>query len=521
MLYVYENREKRERLKDKYSTCKFVGSAFFIQGSDNIMDVISFLEDEKFENYVVDITNWVKDGNFFKVYSERYFEAIREFVENVSFCIKNEYLSEFLEWHPDFFEADEIDTEFAVSETTGIEESHNKSKNSNYEIPKEIYVYNDVKNLTELIEGEKILSIGELVEKYEGVILQYDINKIMDRLLQNIEYIDISSIVRMLNLRGDIVLSAEVLILKISQFYKNRFCINKELLDVLCEKFPFYFTNHIEILNTIPVELIENVNISPDIESVKLIADKINNILKGHDDFKHDFKRNLLKYSFLNNMGERKIFSLILCGESGIGKTEFAKIASEVMYPNEDLIKINFGNYSNEGVLNSLIGSPLGYIGSEDGGELINKIEKSKSKIILIDEFEKATPSVYNFFYELLEDGIFTDRHGRKHDLNGYIIVFTSNMNKEQYQKHIPDSLKSRFDMVYYFVDIPADEKESFIHESAVVLSLKLKEQFGYEVKIDEVKEELDKLMKYKNLRNIKRKVEDIIFNKFFENEET
>lgn len=126
----------------------------------------------------------------------------------------------------------------------------------------------------------------------------------MDRLLQNIEYIDISSIVRMLNLRGDIVLSAEVLILKISQFYKNRFCINKELLDVLCEKFPFYFTNHIEISNATPKELIENVNISPDIENVKLIADKINNILKGHDDFKHDFKRNLLKYSFLNNMLE-------------------------------------------------------------------------------------------------------------------------------------------------------------------------------------------------------------------------
>ena len=120
-------------------------------------------------------------------------------------------------------------------------------------------------------------------------------------------------------------------------------------------------------------------------------------------------------------MGDRKIFSIIICGQSGIGKTEFAKIVSEKMFPQEELIKINFGNYSTEGVLNSLIGSPLGYVGSEEGGELINKIKKSKSKVILIDEFEKATPSVYNFFYELLEDGIFTDRHGEKHDLNGYI----------------------------------------------------------------------------------------------------
>ena len=104
-------------------------------------------------------------------------------------------------------------------------------------------------------------------------------------------------------------------------------------------------------------------------------------------------------------MNERKIFSIMLCGDSGIGKTEFAKITSEILFPNEPLIKINFGNYSTEGVLNSLIGSPLGYIGSEEGGELINKINTSGAKLILIDEFEKATPSVYNFFYELLEIG--------------------------------------------------------------------------------------------------------------------
>lgn len=73
------------------------------------------------------------------------------------------------------------------------------------------------------------------------------------------------------------------------------------------------------------------------------------------------------------------------------------------MYPNQAFIKINFGNYSNEGVLNSLIGSPLGYIGSEEGGELINKMKLSKSKVILIDEFEKATPSVFHFFMNCLK----------------------------------------------------------------------------------------------------------------------
>lgn len=77
------------------------------------------------------------------------------------------------------------------------------------------------------------------------------------------------------------------------------------------------------------------------------------------------------------------------------------------------MIKINFGNYSDENALSSLIGSPRGYIGSNKG-ELSEKILKSKSKIILIDEFEKASKPVFNFFLELLEDGAFTDSLGRE-----------------------------------------------------------------------------------------------------------
>lgn len=135
------------------------------------------------------------------------------------------------------------------------------------------------------------------------------------------------------------------------------------------------FTELVPIKEELVKEVIEVDDYENDLDTEVIcrIADGINSALKGHDDFKIDFKRNLLKYSFLNNMGDRKIFSIIICGESGIGKTEFAKIVSEKMFPQEELIKINFGNYSTEGVLNSLIGSPLGYVGSEEGGELINK----------------------------------------------------------------------------------------------------------------------------------------------------
>lgn len=166
--------------------------------------------------------------------------------------------------------------------------------------------------------------------------------------------------------------------------------------------------------------------------------------------------------------------------------------------------------------MNSLIGSPLGYSGSEEGGELINKISASKSRIILIDEFEKATPSVYNFFYELLEDGKFTDRHGVEHDLNGYIIVFTSNMTEKQYQKYIPNSLKSRFDMIYNFEDIEVEEKLKYIESTTMMLIENLKEEFGVKVDFEVISMPVNELVKHKNLRDIKRRIEDIVFVEFF-----
>lgn len=137
--------------------------------------------------------------------------------------------------------------------------------------------------------------------------------------------------------------------------------------------------------------------------------------------------------------------------------------------------------------------------------------------IVLIDEFEKATPSVYNFFYELLEDGIFTDRHGVEHNLNEYIIVFTSNMTQSEYSKKIPDSLKSRFDMVYYFVDLPIEEKQQYIQVTALRLIEKLEKNFGKQVNIQDISLELSELSQYNNLRNIKKAVEDRVFNAFLD----
>jgi len=124
--------------------------------------------------------------------------------------------------------------------------------------------------------------------------------------------------------------------------------------------------------------------------------------LFGNSNFQKRLFEELQKYRLFNRIGEQKIFSVFICGQSGVGKTETSRIFHSFLSPGEKFIKINLGNYSDQNALSSLIGSPRGYIGSNKG-ELSDKIFKSKSKIVLIDEFEKAGAQVHNFFWNYLK----------------------------------------------------------------------------------------------------------------------
>lgn len=298
------------------------------------------------------------------------------------------------------------------------------------------------------------------------------------------------------------------------------FWLNKLKYESVLKELPLLFEDE-EINENFANPEVQNFNPddqtkdNSDTEFSNKIQEAANNLI-GHDLFKKDFIQKYKNFILLERIGVRKIFSVFLIGESGIGKTEFAKILSKSLYPDEELTKINFGNYSTEGVLNSLIGSPLGYVGSNEGGELIRKINSSKSKIILIDEFEKATPAVFNFFYELLEDGEFTDRHGVAHNLNGYTIIFTSNMTSEHYIQYIPASLRSRFDLLSDFQIPNLDEKRLFIQEQANNLVDKLNSiKEGTYAIDDELTEKIMRFSEENNLRHIKRLVQDTIAEDF------
>ena len=126
--------------------------------------------------------------------------------------------------------------------------------------------------------------------------------------------------------------------------------------------------------------------------------------LYGHERFKEEFKGLVNSFRVFKKLVEHKILSLFLMGDSGVGKTEVARSIHKAFGSKSKLAKINFGNYSSHDALNSLIGSLLGYIGS-DGGELLKRVHESDVGLILIDEFEKADNAVFNYFLDVLKNG--------------------------------------------------------------------------------------------------------------------
>ncbi len=184
--------------------------------------------------------------------------------------------------------------------------------------------------------------------------------------------------------------------------------------------------------------------------------------LYGHEKFKKEFHNLVNTFKVFNKIGEHNILSLFLMGESGIGKTEVARTLHQCLGGRRKLAKINFGNYSSKDALNSLIGSPRGYIGSESG-ELFMKVKESDTGVILIDEFEKGDSIIYNYFLDVLENGKMTNSQGEDIDLNGYVIIFTSNLTPQNFDNFLSPELRSRFNYIGIFQALKNKDKEKFV----------------------------------------------------------
>ena len=126
---------------------------------------------------------------------------------------------------------------------------------------------------------------------------------------------------------------------------------------------------------------------------------------------------------------QKPIGSFIFLGQTGVGKTQLAKILATELFDNEDsLIRIDMSEYMEKFAISRLIGAPPGYVGYEEGGQLTEKVRRKPYSVVLLDEIEKAHPDVFNMLLQVLDDGYITDSLGRKIDFRNTVIIMTSNI---------------------------------------------------------------------------------------------
>ena len=130
---------------------------------------------------------------------------------------------------------------------------------------------------------------------------------------------------------------------------------------------------------------------------------------------------------------ERPIGSFIFCGPTGVGKTELAKVLADYFFGSaENLIRVDMSEYMEKHTVSKLIGSPPGYVGYGDGGQLTEAVRRKPYSVVLFDEIEKAHPDVFNIMLQMLDDGHLTDSRGRQVSFKNTIIIMTSNVGAQK-----------------------------------------------------------------------------------------
>lgn len=140
---------------------------------------------------------------------------------------------------------------------------------------------------------------------------------------------------------------------------------------------------------------------------------------------------------------KRPIGSFMFLGPSGVGKTELAKTIAEFLFDEEEaLIQVDMSEYMEKHSVSKLVGSPPGYVGYDEGGQLTEMVRRKPYSVILLDEIEKAHPDVFNILLQIFEEGRLTDSQGKRVDFKNTVIVMTSNLGAREIQKSTPMGFK-------------------------------------------------------------------------------
>ncbi len=216
--------------------------------------------------------------------------------------------------------------------------------------------------------------------------------------------------------------------------------VEKNLLDAQDEWNESSKNNKVEVdENEIAdvVSMITNIPVNKIVSSEKNKLSKLTSIISKKLIGQDEAVEKVVKAIQRNRSGlkapDKPIGSFIFLGQTGVGKTQLAKIlAEEIFDSDESLIRIDMSEYMEKFAISRLIGAPPGYVGYEEGGQLSEKVRRRPYSVILMDEVEKAHPDVFNMMLQVLDDGFLTDSLGRKVNFQNTIIIMTSNIGARQ-----------------------------------------------------------------------------------------
>ncbi len=185
------------------------------------------------------------------------------------------------------------------------------------------------------------------------------------------------------------------------------------------------------------VSMMTNIPVNKIVKSEKNKLSKLSQLIGENLIGQKDAIDKVVKAIQRNRAGlkapDKPIGSFIFLGQTGVGKTQLAKIlASEIFDSEENLIRIDMSEYMEKFAISRLIGAPPGYVGYEEGGQLSEKVRQRPYSVILLDEVEKAHPDIFNMLLQVLDDGFLTDSLGRKVNFQNTIIIMTSNIGARQ-----------------------------------------------------------------------------------------
>jgi ATP-dependent Clp protease ATP-binding subunit ClpB len=187
---------------------------------------------------------------------------------------------------------------------------------------------------------------------------------------------------------------------------------------------------------------------------------------------------------------KRPIGTFMFLGPTGVGKTEVAKSLAEGLFDNDSqIIRIDMSEYMEKFSVTRLIGSPPGYVGYEEGGQLTEKVRRAPYSIVLFDEIEKAHPEVFNLLLQVLDEGRLTDSQGRVIDFRNTVIIMTSNLGSEQLLEDKSDAVEdllhrtfkpeflNRIDEIVYFHPLNKDTQGMIVTRMLQQLEQHLEKQ--------------------------------------------